>query len=276
MRAWPSFPGVGMGAMRRAAVSVRALALACSVLSAALLGGCSTGWMAPADDRSGGETRGPTITGSSYTVKTGDTLRSIAAQAGLDYHQIADWNGIKEPYLIYVGQRLRLVPRESARSDTTPASRPKPASETGRATSGDAAPTRATKAGEAAPPASALRWRWPTAGRISQTFAANDPGRKGVKIRGTAGQPVVAAETGEVVYSGSGLVGYGPLIIIKHDNNYLSAYGHNRKLLAQQGQRVAGGAKIAEMGLAGGQPVLHFEIRRDGEAIDPLSLLPRR
>jgi lipoprotein NlpD len=219
---------------------------------------------------------GPTITGSSYTVKAGDTLRGIAARAGVDYHQIADWNGIREPYLIYVGQRLRLAPREPTRSSATAGSTPKPAGEPASTPSGDSVRTRTAKAGDAVSAPRSLRWRWPTAGKVSQTFASNDPGRKGLKIRGTAGQPIVAAEAGQVVYSGSGLVGYGPLIIIKHDNNYLSAYGHNRKLLAQQGQHVAGGAKIAEMGLAGGQPVLHFEIRRDGEPIDPLSVLPRR
>jgi lipoprotein NlpD len=255
--------------------TVLPLVLACSVLGASLLGGCSTGW-APADDRGGAEVGEPTITGSSYTVKAGDTLRSVAARAGLQYHQIAEWNGIKEPYLIYVGQRLRLAPRDVARGGVASAAAPKTDGGSVKPASAEASRARATRGGEAAAPPSSLRWRWPTGGKVSQTFAANDPGRKGLKIRGTAGQPVVAAESGQVVYSGSGLVGYGPLIIIKHDNNYLSAYGHNRKLLAQQGQQVAGGAKIAEMGLAGGQPVLHFEIRRDGEPIDPLSVLPKR
>jgi lipoprotein NlpD len=251
------------------------LLFACVALGASLLGGCSTAW-GPADERGGVEVIGQTITGSSYTVRAGDTLRSIAARAGLDYHQIADWNGIREPYLIYVGQRLRLAPREVTRSGSAKGSTPTPAAESAPAPSAQPVRARAAKTGDTAATARSLRWRWPTAGKVSQTFAPNDPGRKGVKIRGTSGQPVVAAESGEVVYSGSGLVGYGPLIIIKHDKNYLSAYGHNRKLLAQQGQHVAGGAKIAEMGLAGGQPVLHFEIRRDGEPIDPLSVLPRR
>jgi lipoprotein NlpD len=251
------------------------LVLAGSVLVASLLGGCATGW-APADDRSGVQVSEPAITGSSYTVKAGDTLRSVAARAGLQYHQIAEWNGIKEPYLIYVGQRLRLAPRDAARGGVASTVAPKTDGDSAKSASTETSRARATRGGEAAVPASSLRWRWPTAGKVSRTFAASDPGRKGLKIRGTAGQPVVAAESGQVVYSGSGLVGYGPLIIIKHDNNYLSAYGHNRKLLAQQGQHVAGGAKIAEMGLAGGQPVLHFEIRRDGEPIDPLSVLPKR
>ncbi len=264
-------PGVGPLAASRPLL----LVVAGLVLCASLIGGCSTAW-GPADERGGAEVVGPAIAGSTYTVKAGDTLRSVAARAGVDYHQIADWNGIKEPYLIYVGQRLRLAPREAGRGSAAAASAPKPAGEPARTSATDSAPTRSAKPGEAAARRSSLHWRWPTAGKVAQTFASSDPSRKGLKIRGTAGQPVLAAEAGEVVYSGSGLVGYGPLIIIKHDNNYLSAYGHNRKLLAQQGQQVAGGAKIAEMGLAGGQPVLHFEIRRDGEPIDPLSVLPRR
>jgi lipoprotein NlpD len=97
-----------------------------------------------------------------------------------------------------------------------------------------------------------------------------------MKIGGKSGQPVLAAEGGQVVYSGSGLVGYGPLIIVKHSERYLSAYGHNRKLLVQQGDQVTRGTQIAEMGLAGGAPLLHFEIRRDGEPVDPLALLPPR
>jgi len=109
------------------------------------------------------------------------------------------------------------------------------------------------------------------------TWKAGDPLRKGIKIAGREGQPVLAAEGGKVVYSGSGLIGYGRLIIIKHSDNYLSAYGHNRKLLVRQDQRVTKGQKIAEMGRANdGRPLLHFEIRRDGKPVDPLKLLPHR
>ena len=111
-----------------------------------------------------------------------------------------------------------------------------------------------------------------------QTYSSNDPTRNGVRIRGISGQSVVAAEAGKVVYSGSGLVGYGNLIIIKHNNNYLSAYGYNKRLLVREGGQVARGEPIAEMGAPRNtaEPVLHFEIRRQGSPINPLPLLPAK
>ena len=122
-----------------------------------------------------------------------------------------------------------------------------------------------------------LSWQWPTQGSVTLRFAAADPARKGIKIAGALGQPIRAAERGSVVYSGSGLIGYGQLIIIKHNDNYLSAYGNNRKLLVKEGDQVTKGQRIADMGRAnGGQSVLHFEIRREGEPVNPLSLLPRK
>src|SRR5690606_14072323 len=123
----------------------------------------------------------------------------------------------------------------------------------------------------------AVVWRWPTEGQLLTTFSAGDPTRQGIDIVGNAGQPVVAAADGEVVYSGSGLVGYGELIIIKHSDTWLSAYGHNRKRLVAEGQRVKAGQQIAEMGRSGAsRDMLHFEIRRNGRPTDPLALLPRR
>ena len=108
-------------------------------------------------------------------------------------------------------------------------------------------------------------------------FDADDPARKGVKISGRDGNAIRAAEGGKVVYSGSRLIGYGRLIIVKHNDNYLSAYGHNRKILVKEGDQVTKGQKIAEMGtVSNGDPLLHFEIRRDGKPVDPLRLLPRR
>ena len=122
-----------------------------------------------------------------------------------------------------------------------------------------------------------LVWRWPVSGKIVSRFKAGDPLRKGIKIKGNSGKAILAAESGKVVYSGSGLIGYGRLIIVKHNDNYLSAYGHNRKILVKEGDRVTKGKKIAEMGTANnGIAMLHFEIRRDGRPVDPLRLLPRR
>jgi lipoprotein NlpD len=127
------------------------------------------------------------------------------------------------------------------------------------------------------PSAGPLQWRWPTAGRVVERFSAQDRTRNGVKIAGRSGQPILAAEAGRVVYSGSGLIGYGQLIIIKHNKNYLSAYGHNRKILVKEGDQVARGAHIGEMGKPpDDQPLLHFEIRRQGTPVDPLLLLPER
>jgi lipoprotein NlpD len=129
----------------------------------------------------------------------------------------------------------------------------------------------------AAPARGKLAWRWPTEGAVTVGFAAADPARKGIKIAGALGQAITAAERGSVVYSGSGLIGYGQLIIVKHNEKYLSAYGNNRKILVKEGDQVTKGQKIAEMGRAnGGLSILHFEIRREGEPVDPLSLLPRK
>jgi lipoprotein NlpD len=121
-----------------------------------------------------------------------------------------------------------------------------------------------------------ITWRWPTGGNIRNRF---DPsgGKKGLDIEGKMGQPIYAAAGGKVVYSGDGLIGYGNLIIIKHDSTYLSAYGHNRRLLVKEGSEVKQGQKIAEMGDSGKQGViLHFEIRRDGKPVDPLRYLPKK
>jgi len=122
-----------------------------------------------------------------------------------------------------------------------------------------------------------VHWRWPAKGALLDRFAAGDATKQGIDIAGNAGEPVVAASDGVVVYSGSGLVGYGELIIIKHSDEWLSAYGHNRKRLVQEGQRVKGGQPIAEMGSTGApRDELHFEIRRNGRPVDPMQYLPGR
>jgi lipoprotein NlpD len=121
-----------------------------------------------------------------------------------------------------------------------------------------------------------LAWQWPLRGAVEQTFVKGDRMRSGIRIRGRPGDPVVAAEAGSVVYSGSGLKGYGNLIIVKHNKNYLSAYGFNRRLLVREGDQVKRGQAVAEIGqAAGGSWLLHFEIRKNGTAVDPLGYLPR-
>lgn len=147
----------------------------------------------------------------------------------------------------------------------------------------DAAPPSAPPARGPAIPAAPTRsaagiaWRWPAAGGVATRFSAGDPARQGVDIRGKHGDPVVAAADGEVVYSGSGLLGYGELIIVKHAGEFLSAYAYNRKRLVAEGDRVSAGQPIAEMGRRGGAiDLVHFEIRRGGRPVDPLQFLPPR
>jgi lipoprotein NlpD len=242
-------------------------------LLALLLSACGTArWGAPT------EGDGRTISGPSYTVRAGDTLIAIGWQAGVDYRKIAEWNRLRSPDRIYVGQVLRLTPPDGGSIPAAAASAPSataPAAVQSESSRPSRTPVRRSAVDSSAGD-SRLRWQWPTEGRVIQGFAASDPNRKGVKIGGKPGQPILAAESGQVVYSGSGLVGYGPLIIIKHNNSFLSAYGHNRKLLVAQGEQVTKGTRIAEMGLAAGEPLLHFEIRRDGDPVDPMALLPRR
>ncbi len=122
-----------------------------------------------------------------------------------------------------------------------------------------------------------MAWRWPTSGQVIEKFVAGEPTRQGINIAGNAGQPVIAAAAGEVVYSGAGLIGYGELVIIRHSDTFLSAYGHNRKRLVGEGEKVEAGQQIAEMGRSGAsRDMLHFEIRRNGKPVDPLPLLPGR
>ena len=253
--------------------------------SALVVSGCSTPGPAPVASR---EQLAPAT--PYYRVKPGDTLTSIAWGAGLDYRVLAAWNGIRNPNKINTGQILRMQPPLRKRTTTTaaakpPAARPKHPQQVAKASGeGSAGRLRTAKprtSGSRSEPASSpgatLRWRWPTQGRVSQTFSGKDRSRKGIKIRGVLGQPIRAAEAGKIVYSGSGLIGYGKLIIVKHNKNYLSAYGHNRKILVKEGDQVARGQAVGEMGRPpDGAPLLHFEIRRGGTPVDPMGLLPRR
>ena len=228
--------------------------------------------------------------GGYYRVRSGDTLYSIAWRIGRDYRSLAAWNGIRPPYTIYTGQRLRLGPPPKARSKTkqrsgtkkkTAKAAPAPVArntkvdrrkKSSRVVENAKKSHRKTQAS-----ASSLRWQWPTQGRLLQRFSRSDRTRQGIKITGRFGQPIRAAEAGTIVYSGSGLIGYGRLIIVKHNKNFLSAYGHNRKILVKEGDQVARGERIAEMGKSSdGKPILHFEIRRKGAPVDPVVLLPNQ
>jgi lipoprotein NlpD len=222
-----------------------------------------------------------------HVVRAGDTLFSIAWQYGVDQRDLARWNGIKNPDLIRVGQRLQLAPPHA--SKTSQAS-PQKSSSAAPATRG-AAPTGASansapaaKPSSAKPPAEPAlpnlpppQWSWPVDGQVVTRFGSHEGISTGVDIGGRAGEPVHAAAAGRVVYAGSGLVGYGELVIIKHNETYLTAYGYNNELLVKQGQDVARGQTIASMGLGPErQPRLHFEIRRNGVPVDPLQFFPGR
>jgi len=204
---------------------------------------------------------------SVYKVKKGDTLYSISWRYGLDYKKLAKINNIRSPYKIFVGQKLTFKSANKTYSSKKTKSTTKKASKT---TTKKASSSTQYSSGS-------LVWRWPTKGRVISTYSKTAAGRKGIDISGKAGQEVVAAASGKVVYSGNGLPRYGNLLIIKHNDVYLSAYAHNKKLLVKEGQRVKAGQKIATMGRLGTQrDQLHFEIRRNGKPIDPMRFLPKK
>ncbi|MGH8503450.1 MAG: peptidoglycan DD-metalloendopeptidase family protein [Gammaproteobacteria bacterium] len=230
--------------------------------------------------------------GPTYTIREGESLYAIAWRYGLDYKEVASWNNIGPPYTIYPGQRIRLNPpvriarAESAAPEASPDSQPalfpSPSAPPPGARTSPAPPqpdVRAMPFPPAAPSPSAPTarpgWLWPVQGEVIGRFSPDGNGKKGIDIAGRPGEPIQAASTGEVVYSGGGLVGYGQLIIIKHDQDFLSAYAHNRALLVKEGEQVAAGQTIAELGSTGAQrPMLHFEIRHEGQPVDPLQYLP--
>lgn len=206
-----------------------------------------------------------------YTVRGGDTLFSIAWRYNLDYRSIARWNDVGPPYTIYPKQRLRLRPppapsRSTARvSDrATSAAKPQPASKPQLPV-----PVPVSR------PDSSIVWQWPAQGTIARRFHPDSTGMQGIMLQGRLGEPIRAAASGRVVYSGNGLPGYGNLIIVKHNSVYLTAYGYNRELLVHEGDQVHVGQIIARMGFGPAhQPAAHFEIRRNGEPVDPLRYLP--
>jgi lipoprotein NlpD len=216
-----------------------------------------------------------------YIVQRGDTLFSVAWQYGLEIQQVAAWNGIQHPYTIYPGQKISLNPPIGRGYAVAP----KPSAKVSKSPVRTAPPAVQTKSPSAAAPARVpppvisgpVRWQWPAIGQVLRRFDADTSGKKGILIGGAENSPVRAAASGSVVYAGSGLVGYGQLIILKHNDTYLSAYGHNRNLLVKEGDEVRAGQVIAHMGSSGtNRTQLHFEIRRNGKPVDPLSYLPRR
>jgi lipoprotein NlpD len=321
----------------------------CALSAAFVLSGCASRSPAPVVEH-GSQPVAVAETASSlkdlYTVKKGDTLRSIAQAHNLDYRDLIVWNSIENPNRIQPGVTLRVRPPGSSGAQAEVAvtrpisvaplvenrsldggSAPSPGASVvspaggntstlkrepkgGKEGYSDAALAQAQGQGQgqprvaepmpasvnkpevaapatpapthppAAPPAASVSeedvsWLWPSNGKIIGTFS--EGGSKGIDIAGKAGDPVLAAGEGKVVYSGTGLRGYGKLVIVKHNNTFLSAYAHNQNVLVKEGQSVAKGQKIAEMGNTDADQVkLHFEVRRQGKPVDPLKYLPSR
>jgi lipoprotein NlpD len=224
-----------------------------------------------------------------YTVQPGDTLYSIAFRHQIDYHDLAAWNHIGRGYNIYPGRVLRLAPAGGQYMPPSepiaaapyapgpgPVTAPPPVSVAPAAPSAGLSMAPSVAPAGGGPRFEPGRWEWPTRGRVVRGFDPSS-GSKGLDIAGDTGQIIVASAGGKVVYSGSALKGYGELVIIKHDEEFLSAYGYNRRRLVQEGEQVVAGQPIAELGLGPEQkPILHFEIRDRGKPVDPQPLLPPR
>lgn len=212
-----------------------------------------------------------------HQVRPDDTLYSISWRYSQDYRQVAEWNGIDSPYVIHEGQWLRVAPpRGEAAVRTLAAGSVNTAVTAVPNSSTSSIVTSVQKPPDQA--ALALRtdvtWLWPTKGKVVEKFNANSPGNQGIDISAPLGAPVYAAAAGKVVYSGNGLRGYGNLVIIKHNDKYLSAYGHNQQILVKEGALVKQGEMIARVGNSEAERVqLHFQIRIDGKPVDPLRYL---
>lgn len=207
--------------------------------------------------------------GRTHVVSRGDTLYSISRRAGLKQQTVAKWNGLQPPYTLKPGQTLRLAgPADTGgrrqSTDKTRQNRPSVSSK------------KPSKNAPIARSAIKTRWQWPARGRVLSRFNAK-AGRKGIDIAGRQGQPIKAASGGKVVYKGSGLRGYGNLVIIKHNRDFLSAYAHCNKILVNEGDVIKHGKQIASIGSSGtNRAKLHFEIRYRGNPVNPMKYLPKR
>ena len=213
-----------------------------------------------------------------YIVKKGDTLYSIALENGADYREVAAWNRLSDPTKINVGQVLRVTPPEESRVQVSRAKVP----ERGEARPLELPPpqsqAKAPPVAAAKPPpppteATAAEFIWPARGKVIAGFA--EPRRKGIDIDAKLGDPVIAAAAGRVTYTGAGIPGLGKLVVIKHDNGFITVYAHNRDILVKEQQSVRRGQKIAEVGNTDAdRPKLHFQIRKGSAAVDPMRYLP--
>ncbi|WP_211218171.1 peptidoglycan DD-metalloendopeptidase family protein [Marinobacter daepoensis] len=228
----------------------------------------------------------PPVYWGTHVVKEGETLYRIAWRYGRDYRELGDANGISPPWNIRPGQVLRLdrkgTIRQTAQASrpTRPKTSPPPRTNAGSSISRPSAkPTAKVSTGRASGSqvVANVRWHWPHSGTVIAGFSSSGKVNKGIDIAGKPGDSVKAAADGSVVYAGNGLLGYGNLIIVNHNEHYLSAYAHNRKILVKEGEGVKAGQVIAELGNTGtDKPKLHFEIRKNGNPVDPSRYLPRR
>ncbi|MBQ0784894.1 MAG: peptidoglycan DD-metalloendopeptidase family protein [Amphritea sp.] len=286
--------------------------LAAVVAVTLMLSACSSSSIyTPVDERSiGGRQPVKVVTSQPrpdlYRVRKGDTLYSIAFRYGLDFRQLARSNGISNRYAIYPGQTLKLKVLPPSRVITSKSSTKKTVSAQKTVSSKKAVasqkstkpkavvkqkvvkPVAPARKKSVSPPVArksvtssvanrTLSWRWPVSGKIIQGYSSRGKVNKGINFSGNKGDAVRAAEAGKIVYAGSGLLGYGNLVIINHNQKYLSAYAHNSRIHVKENDMVKVGDKIAEIGSSGAtRTMLHFEIRKDGRPVDPMKYLPRK
>lgn len=242
-----------------------------AVLAASLLAGCASRTArAPVTDQSN---RGTAVQGSgTYVVKPGDTLYKIAQAHNMDVARLSQLNNITNPSQLAIGQVLRTDGSTSASSGntaSTPVATPIPVTPVEQPKT-----DTTSEPGQRASDASLISWSWPASGKVIQGFNANT---KGIDIEGAIGAPVTAAADGKVMYAGNGVRGLGNLILLGHSNGFITAYAHNQSLLVKTGETVKKNAKIATIGQSDTtSPRLHFEVRRRGTPVNPLSYLPAR
>lgn len=214
---------------------------------------------------------------NTHIVQKSETLFSLAWRYGWDYKALASANNIAYPYTIYPGQKLTIRQSKYASADDfSSSSKSLTKNKSSKNNHGPSAYKNSPQAPKQAVTQGSLNWSWPAKGEVIAKFSTKAPTNKGIDISGSLGESVFAAAAGSVVYAGSGLLGYGNLVIIKHDDQFLSAYAHNKELLVKENQEVKAGQTIAEIGSSGTDKVkLHFEIRHKGKPVDPLKYLPR-
>ena len=235
-----------------------------------LIGACTTRTLSPLSVYDTNPDARPepytTFTGRTKIVKAGDNLYSIAFEAGFDHRDVARWNNMDDPNdPIYIGQEIKLYPPpgENVSGSSTATSSPS------TTTSGSSNYTPAYSSNNP------TDWIWPAQGKIISKYSTQKR-KNGIEIAGQSGTPVSVSADGRVVYAGTGLIGFGRIIIVKHSEQYISVYAHNSRLVVNEGDNVVQGQKIAEMGQTDTDRVkLHFEIRRNGKPVDPLQLLPK-